>query len=218
MKTHSKTIGKYTLGEIAGTLLLLANTACTQICGTCPDKCAQQTKSACGNAPQVMKKLEIGMQAPAVTLKAKTENGIESVPVTRSVGTRRTVLLFVPFAFSGTCSTEVCTLSDTLHVYDSLNADVIVVSVDQPFAQEAWKRKEGFSLTLLSDFNREAMRAYGVEDKRFRPGVLDFCGVAKRSAFIIGIDGKIKYAWVSDDPAIMPPFDEIRQTLQAGAE
>ena len=197
----------------AGTLLILANSACTQVCNSCSDSVSRETKNACGNAPKAMK-LEIGMQAPAVTLKAKTEKGIESIDITRSVGKQRTVLLFVPFAFSGTCSTEVCTLSDTLHVYNSLDADVIVVSVDGPFAQEAWKESAGFSLTLLSDFNREATKAYGVEDNHFRPDVLDYRGVAKRSAFIIGIDGKIEYAWVSDNPAVMPPFDTIQKVLR----
>lgn len=160
-------------------------------------------------------KLKIGMQAPAVALKTKTENGIESVCVTRSVGKRRTLLLFVPLAFTGMCSAEACMISDSLHVYDSLNADVLVVSVDNPFAQEAWKQKEGFSLRLLSDFNREAVKAYGVEDNNFLAEVLGFRGVAKRSAFIIGLDGKIEFAWISDNPAVMPPFEEIRKFLEA---
>lgn len=196
----------------AGTFCLFLNVACAPFCDSCSRDDGPETKSVCGNALQSMK-LEIGMPAPAVTLKAKTEKGIESVEITRSVGKRRTVLLFVPFAFSGTCNTEVCTLSETLHVYDSLNADVVVVSVDGPFAQEAWKQASGFSLTLLSDFNREAVKAYGVEENHFLPELLDYRGVAKRSAFVIGVDGKIEYVWVSDNPAVMPPFAEIRKLL-----
>lgn len=157
--------------------------------------------------------IKIGTQAPAVALKTKTENGIETVSLTRSVGERQTVLLFVPLAFTGVCSDELCTISKTLHAYASLNADVLAVSVDNPFAQAAWKKEAGFSLTLLSDFNREAVSAYGVLDEKFLPGVLDFCGVAKRSAFVIGKNGKIKYAWVSEDPSVMPPFDEIKAAL-----
>lgn len=160
-----------------------------------------------------MPNLKIGIRAPAVTLKMKTERGIESVTLTRSVGKKQSVLLFVPLAFTGACSDELCTISKTLHAYVALDADVIAVSVDNPFAQEAWKQSAGFSLTLLSDFNRTAMNAYGVSDKNFLPEILGFHGVAKRSAFIIGKDGLIKFAWTSDDPAVMPPFDEIRRHL-----
>lgn len=159
--------------------------------------------------------IKIGMRAPAVTLKTKTGNGIESVSLTRSVGAKRTVLLFVPLAFTGACSDELCRISETLHAYSALDADVIAVSVDSPFTQEAWKKSAGFSLTLLSDFNRAAVVAYGVSDENFLPDVLGFHGVAKRSAFIIGKDGIIKYAWTSEDPAVMPPFDEIRSVLAA---
>lgn len=160
-----------------------------------------------------MATIKIGTRAPAVTLKTKTERGIESVALTRSVGQRQTVLLFVPLAFTGACSDELCTISKTLHAYAALDADVIAVSVDSPFAQEAWKKSAGFSLTLLSDFNRAAVIAYGVSDENFLPELLDFHGVAKRSAFIIGKDGIVKFAWSSDDPAVMPPFDEIRRRL-----
>lgn len=158
--------------------------------------------------------MKIGMQAPAVTLKTKTAQGIESISLTRSVGKRRTLLLFVPLAFTSACGDELCSVSRTLHAYDALDADVIAVSVDNPFAQEAWKKSAGFSLTLLSDFNREAVKAYGVEDSDFLPEILGFHGVAKRSAFIIGIDGKIEFAWHSDNPSVMPPFDEIRKMLK----
>lgn len=151
--------------------------------------------------------IKTGMRAPSVTLKMKTEHGIESVALTRSVGKKQTVLLFVPLAFTGACSDELCSISKTL------DADVIAVSVDSPFVQEAWKKSAGFSLTLLSDFNRAAVTAYDVSDENFLPETLGFHGVAKRSAFIIGKDGIIRFAWSSNDPAVMPPFDEIRQKL-----
>ncbi len=157
--------------------------------------------------------IKTGMRAPSVTLKMKTEHGIESVALTRSVGKKQTVLLFVPLAFTDACSGELCTISKTIHAYASLDADVIAVSVDSPFAQEAWKKSAGFSLTLRSDFNRAAVTAYDVSDENFLPETLGFHGVAKRSAFIIGKDGIIRFAWSSNDPAVMPPFDEIRQKL-----
>lgn len=157
--------------------------------------------------------IKIGTKAPAIALKTKTENGIESVSLTRSVGSNQTLIIFVPLAFSGGCTAELCTIKQTLHAYASVNADVLVVSVDSPFALDAWKRQEHFPMTMLSDFNREAVAAYGVMDEKFLPEVLNFCGVAKRSAFVIDKLGIIKYAWSSDDPHDMPPFEEIRKAL-----
>lgn len=157
--------------------------------------------------------IKTGTAAPAVTLKALTENGLESVSLTRSVGTRQTVLLFVPLAFTDVCSEELCTITKTIHAYASLNADVLAISVDSPFAQDAWKKQAGIRLTLLSDFNREAITAYDVRDDNFLPGALDFKGVAKRSAFVVGTNGIVKYAWSTDDPGVMPPFEEVKAAL-----
>ena len=159
--------------------------------------------------------LAVGSKAPAITLKSKTADGLIDVALTRNVGKGQTVLLFVPLAFTGVCTEELCSISKSIHAYNSLNADVIAVSVDSPFAQEAWAQKEGISFALASDFNREAVRAYEVCDEDFLTGVLGYKGVAKRSAFVIGADGVIKYAWSSEDPKNMPPFEEIQAALKA---
>ncbi len=159
--------------------------------------------------------LPIGTKAPEITLKAKTETGLIDIALTRNVGKGQTVLLFVPLAFTGVCTEELCSISKSIHAYNSLNADVIAVSVDSPFSQEAWAQKEGISFALASDFNREAVRAYDVCEENFLPGALGFKGVAKRSAFVIGADGVIKYSWVSDDPKNVPPFEEVQAALQA---
>ena len=159
--------------------------------------------------------LAVGSKVPAITLKSKTADGLIDVALTRNVGKGQTVLLFVPLAFTGVCTEELCSISKSIHAYNSLNADVIAVSVDSPFAQEAWAQKEGISFALASDFNREAVRAYEVCDEDFLTGVLGYKGVAKRSAFVIGADGVIKYAWSSEDPKNMPPFEEIQAALKA---
>lgn len=158
--------------------------------------------------------LPVGSKAPAITLKSKNDSGVVDVALTRNVGKGQTVLLFVPLAFTGVCTEELCSISKSIHAYNSLKADVIAVSVDSPFAQEAWAQKESISFTLASDFNREAVRAYGVCEENFLPGVLGFKGVAKRSAFVIGADGVIKFSWSSDNPKNMPPFEEIQAALK----
>jgi peroxiredoxin len=159
--------------------------------------------------------LKIGTPAPALTLKSKTATGLEDVSLTRNVGIKQTVLLFVPFAFTGVCTEELCSISNSIQAYNSLHADVIGISVDSPFSQEAWAQKSGITFTLVSDFNKEAITAYDVREDNFLPAVLGFKGVAKRSAFVIGKDGLIKFAWSSDDSSKMPPFAEIQAALKA---
>jgi len=157
--------------------------------------------------------IAIGSVAPTVTLKTKTEEGLADVALTRSVGRKKTVLLFVPLAFTGVCTEELCEVGKSLAAYAALDADVIAVSVDNPFAQEAWARGHGLAFTLASDFNREAVTAYGVRDDNFLPGVLGYKGVAKRSVFVIGADGVVKFAWSSDDLSVFPPLAEVRAAL-----
>jgi peroxiredoxin len=157
--------------------------------------------------------LSVGAKAPAITLKTKTAAGLADVSLLRNAGKGKTVLLFVPFAFTGVCTEELCSIKDSLGIYGSLNADVIAVSVDSPFAQEAWAEKLGRNFTLASDFNKEAVTAYGVREDNFLPGVLGYAGVAKRSVFVIGADGVVNYAWSSDVSSNIPPFDEVKRAL-----
>ncbi|MDR0535294.1 MAG: redoxin domain-containing protein [Puniceicoccales bacterium] len=159
--------------------------------------------------------LSIGAMAPPVSLKSKTAAGLADIELTRNRGKGRTLLLFVPLAFTSVCTTELCSISESIQAYNALKADVIGISVDSPFAQEAWAEKAGIAFTLASDFNREAAAAYDVLDNHFLPGALNYKGVAKRAAFVIGIDGRVEYAWSSDDPSQMPPIGQIRAALGA---
>ncbi|MDR2982882.1 MAG: redoxin domain-containing protein [Puniceicoccales bacterium] len=159
--------------------------------------------------------LKQGTKAPAITLKSKNASGLVDVSLTRNIGKGQTVLLVVPLAFTGVCSDELCSITKNINAYRVLDADVIAVSVDNPFAQEAWAEKAGIGFTLASDFNKEAIKAYDVCEENFLPGALDYKGVAKRSAFVIGTDGVIKYSWSSDDPKNLPPFEEVQAALKA---
>jgi len=149
-------------------------------------------------------------KAPEFTLKRKTESGLEAVSLSDNFGQRKTVLLFFPLAFTSVCQDELCSVSGGLEAYESLNAAVWAISVDSPFAQEAFARSAGITLPLLSDFNKETAAAYDVlyED------LLGLKGVAKRSAFVIGTDGTILYSWSSDDPKQLPPFEDVKAALQ----
>lgn len=153
--------------------------------------------------------LATGTSAPDFTLKNKNADGLSDVKLSSNFGSKKTVLLFFPLAFTSVCQEEMCTMSGQLEAYKGLNAEVYGISVDSPFAQEAFAQANNITVPLLSDFNKEVSAAYDViyED------LLGFKGVAKRSAFVVDQDGKIAYAWSSDDPHDLPPFDEIKAAV-----
>ena len=153
--------------------------------------------------------LDIGNVAPDFTLKTKTTDGLKDVSLSDHLKDSSVVLLFFPFAFTSVCMAEACSVRDDLSSYEKLNAKVFGISVDSPFAQEVMAIKENLNFPLLSDFNKEVSKNYGVLYEEF----IGFHGVSKRSAFVISSDGKISYAWSSDDPKQLPDFSEIKDSL-----
>lgn len=124
-------------------------------------------------------------------------------------GDRNVVLLFYPLAFSGVCTTELCSTRDNLKIYEAFNAEVLGISIDSFFVQKAFKDSQNLNFQLLSDFNKEAAQSYGILYEDF----FGMKGVAKRSAFVIDKDGVVKYAEVLEDSSDIPDFDAIQQTL-----
>src|SRR5438105_12877692 len=106
--------------------------------------------------------LSIGTKAPDFNLKSKAASGLVDVKLSDNFGKKNTVLLFFPAAFTGVCTQEMCDISAGLNAYSGLNADVIGISVDTPFAQEAWAQKEKISIPLVSDLNKEVTKKYDV--------------------------------------------------------
>lgn len=154
--------------------------------------------------------LATGTPAPSFTLPRKTASGLDMVSLESG---KKTVILFFPLAYTSVCTDEMCSVTSGLKDYEALDTAVYAISVDSPFAQEAWAEKNGIEVPVLSDFNKEVSEAYGVLDAEFLPGKLGFKGVAKRAAFVVGTDGNIAYSWASDDPSKLPPFDEIKAAL-----
>lgn len=155
--------------------------------------------------------LPTGTQAPDFTLKTKTAEGLKDVRLSDNFGTRQTVLLFFPLAFSVPCTKEMCEVRDSLKDYDNLNATVYGISVDTPFTLEAFAAKEGINFPLLSDFNKDASKAYDV----LFPELLGLKGIAKRSAFVINKEGVITFSFSSDDAKLVPDFNAIKSALSA---
>jgi glutaredoxin-dependent peroxiredoxin len=160
--------------------------------------------------------IKVGDKAPDFTLVSKTANGPELVTLSELVGKSNIVLLFVPMAFTGGCTAEFCSISQGISEYDALDAKVLGISGDNPFAQEAWAQKEGITISLLSDYEHKVTEAYGVAYEQFLPTKnLIMGGVPKRSAFVLDKAGVVKYAEVLENPGDMPNFEAIKSTLRA---
>ncbi len=150
---------------------------------------------------------EVNSKAPEFNL-LNTKR--ESVTLDSLKG-KKAVLAFFPAAFTGVCEKELCTFRDSMAELSGLNATVIGISVDSPFSNGAFAEKNKLEYPILSDYNRAAVKAYGV-------GHDDFVGMtgytaAKRSIFVLDAAGTITYKWVSDDPGKEPLYDEIKAAL-----
>ncbi|MEO8205780.1 MAG: redoxin domain-containing protein [Chthoniobacterales bacterium] len=158
--------------------------------------------------------LTISSKAPDFTLTSKTADGPKLIKLSDNFGKKNTVLLFFPMAFTGVCTTELCSISPDLSAYVGLDAEVYAISGDNPFAQEAWAQKEGIKVTLLSDYEHAVAHAYDVSYDSFLPEHnLGMGGVPKRSAFIVDKNGVIQYSESHDDPKQLPDFTAIKAKL-----
>lgn len=150
-----------------------------------------------------------GTKAPDFTLKTKTPDGPKDVRLSDNFGRKSTVLLFFPAAFTGVCTSELCDQSSGLAEYEKLNAVVYGISVDSPFAQEAWAKANNIKIPLLSDLNKTVIRAYDV----VLPALAGMYEVAARAAFVIGPDGIVRYAEQTPTPKDLPDFAAVKAAL-----
>lgn len=156
--------------------------------------------------------VKVGDKAPDFTLMSKNMTG-EPKPVSLAdYKGKNVVILFYPLSFTGTCTEEMCTISGGFNEYANLNAEVLGISVDSIFTQEAWAKSNGITIPLLSDFNKEVAGKYGALYSEF---VLGMHGVAKRSAFVVDKDGVIQYTEILEDAGKLPNFDKIKECLKS---
>lgn len=153
--------------------------------------------------------IAVGSKAPDFTLKTKTAEGLGDVTLSANFGKKQTVLLFFPLAYTSVCTDELCDVSNGLAGYSSLGADVIGISVDSPFAQEAWAKSNNIKITLVSDLNKQTTKAYDV----LFPGLAGIGDTSARAAFVIGVDGVVKYAEQTATPKDLPNFAAIKAAL-----
>ncbi|HUA67731.1 MAG TPA: redoxin domain-containing protein [Candidatus Saccharimonadales bacterium] len=153
--------------------------------------------------------ISVGSKAPDFTLKSKQASGLVDVKLSNNFGQKNTVLLFFPLAFTSVCTKEMCDLTAGLNSFAGLNADIIGVSVDSPFAQEAWAQKEKIGITLASDLNKTAIKAYDV----VFPMLAGVGDTAARAALVIDKSGIVQYSERTPTPKDLPNFNAVKETL-----
>jgi peroxiredoxin len=153
--------------------------------------------------------IPVGSKAPDFSLKSKQASGLVDVKLSNNFGRKNTLLLFYPLAFTSVCTQEMCDISSGLNAYSSLNADVVGISVDSPFAQEAWAQKEKIGITLASDLNKKTAEAYGT----LLADLLGLGSVSARAAIVIDKQGVVQYSEQTPSPKELPNFKAIKETL-----
>ncbi len=150
--------------------------------------------------------LKINETAPDFTLYSTAKQQI----TLSSLRGKQIVLLFFPAAFTSTCTKELCFVRDNISTYNNLNAVVFGISTDMVYSLVKFKEEQQLNFELLSDYNREVIQLYHTAYETFNYGMK---GVAKRSAFVIGIDGIIKYAEVLENASLVPDFEKIKEAI-----
>ena len=153
-------------------------------------------------------KIKVGKKAPDFTLP---DTDLKPQKLSEFLD-KNVVLAFYPGAFTSVCTKEMCTFRDSIVKLSDLKAQVVGISVNDPFSNSAFAKANMLNFPLLSDYNREVVRLYGV-------AATDFAGLkgytaAKRSVFIIDRKGTVRYKWVSEDPTVEPDYGEIERALE----
>ena len=152
---------------------------------------------------------EVGQKAPDFTL---FDSAKQPTKLSDSKG-KNVVLAFYPGAFTGVCTTEMCTFRDRFDSLNSMNAQVLGVSVDGIFAQKAFSDANNLNFPLLSDFNRETVEAYGVALPNFAG--MEGYTASERAVFVIDKNGVIRFKWVVENPGVEPDYDEVQRQVDA---
>ena len=152
---------------------------------------------------------DVGTKAPDFTLVNQDR---QPVTLSDEYGKNNVVLAFFPAAFSSVCTKELCTFRDQVGPMQHLSkAQVIGISVDTPFALKAFANDQKLNFPLLSDFNKEVIRAYDV----FNPDMIGLKGIAKRALFVIDRHGTVRYRQVLDDARNEPDYEKLNGALAA---
>jgi peroxiredoxin len=124
---------------------------------------------------------------------------------------KKTVIAFFPGAFTNPCTHEMCTFRDSMQTLNRLNAQVVAISVNDPFTNKAFAEANKLQFPILSDYGRETVRKFNVFHEDFA-GLKGYTA-AKRSVFVLDDKGVVRYRWISEDPGKEPNYDEVKDAL-----
>jgi len=153
--------------------------------------------------------IPVGAKAPNFTLKTKTAEGLKDITLSEQLKKSQVVLLFFPLAYTGVCTAQMCDMSSGLDHLHGLKAEILAISVDSPFSQEAWAKQNKITVTLLSDLNKTTTKAYEV----LFPMLAGVGDTSARAAFVIGQDGLVKYSEQTPTPKDLPNFAAVTAAL-----
>jgi glutaredoxin-dependent peroxiredoxin len=151
--------------------------------------------------------VDVGSKAPDFTLVNQDR---ENVTLSRELGKGNVVLAFFPGAFSGTCTKEMCSFRDTMSNFRGVNATVLGISTDTFFTLKAWGDQQHLGFPLLSDYNKDVIRAYDVVN----PDMIGLKNIAKRAVFVIDRSGVVRYREILDDARNEPDYAELNEALK----
>ena len=151
--------------------------------------------------------VEVGQKPPEFQLYDQNKT-IRSL---KEFAGKKTVLAFFPGAFTGVCTKEMCAFRDSMSALKDLGAQVIGISVNDPFTNKGFADANKLQFPLLSDYARETVKKYNVVQENFA-GMQGY-SAAKRSIFILDDQETVRYKWVSDDPGKEPNYGEIKKKL-----
>jgi glutaredoxin-dependent peroxiredoxin len=153
--------------------------------------------------------ISVGSKAPDFSLKSKTADGLKDVKLSDNLGKKNTVILFFPLAVTGVCTQEMCDITAGLGAYTGLNAEVVAISVDSPFAQEAWAAQNKITITIASDLNKKTAADYDV----LLGDLIGLGSVSARAAFVVDKNGVIQYSEQTPTPKDLPNFAAVKDVL-----
>ncbi len=151
--------------------------------------------------------INVGDRVPSAVVFDRDLNPVDLASYGRG---QPLVILFFPGSFTSVCEKELCTFRDQMALYNEIGAEVVGISVDTPFCQKAFAEKNNIGYPLLSDFNKEAIRAFGV----VLPELKGLRELAQRAAFVVDADGIVRWRWIADNPGLEPPYDEVAQAVK----
>jgi peroxiredoxin len=157
---------------------------------------------------EMANQIRVGDKAPDFTLP---DADLKPRSLRDFLGNKVVVAFFVG-AFTSVCTKEMCAFRDSMARLIDLKAQVIGISVNDPFSNKAFAERNRLPFPILSDLKREIIKTYGVETPDFA-GLKGYT-VAKRSIFIVDKNGVVRYVWATEDPAIEPDYAGIEQALE----